>query len=100
MKAPQRRAAIRAWGRAGLAAALALILVLIAGFIYSPWHRHDLATRQPCIFQPVEASPGLEAGPHIQIEPPMVALWLAARDPVLPSLLAPVKPRPSRAPPA
>jgi hypothetical protein len=100
MKAPQQRAAIRSWAKAGLAAALALILVIIAGFIYSPWHRHDRATRQPCIFQPVEASPGLEAGPQIAIESPMAAVWPAAGDAVLPSGLTPVKPRSGRAPPA
>ena len=74
--------------------------MVIAGFIYSPWHRHNAASRQPCPFQPVEVSPGVEAGPHIQIDPPVVVIWVAAHDPIPADCLTPAKPHSDRAPPA
>lgn len=83
-----------------IGAVLILILLVMAGLLYSPWHRHNSAARQACVFSPLEGSPSLEAGPHIQIEPVGAVTWI-------PSIEARVSPQQhhskhscQRAPPA
>lgn len=64
------------WSGRLTGAVVAFILLVLAGVLYSPWHRHDPAARQACIFSPLETVHSLEAGPRIQIEPVLGVIWL------------------------
>jgi hypothetical protein len=79
---------------------LACVLLLISGLLYSPWHRHNLASRQVCAFSPLEGGWDVQAGPGIGIEP---CLAVAGPAPVwqapLPQICL-VRPGFGRAPPA
>ncbi|MGC8794066.1 MAG: hypothetical protein ACP5U2_11815 [Bryobacteraceae bacterium] len=86
--------------RSATAAMLILILLVLAGLLYSPWHRHNPAARQACIFSPLESSLTLEAQSHIELAPVMEAIWLAACEPVLPCPPPLTRAHFGRAPPA
>lgn len=79
---------------------LVCVLIFISGFIYSPWHRHNPASRQACLFWPVEACSTLEAGPSIQLQPPLTVGWFTAVWTAALPLIRPSRPRFGRAPPA
>lgn len=86
-------------GKSAIAIMLLCALIALSGFIFSPWHRHNSAGRQACVFSPVEACWMLEAGFPVQVPPVLSVLWItcvrAARLPL--ARLCP--PRFGRAPP-
>lgn len=86
--------------RRAIGVALILILLLLVGLLYSPWHRHNAAARQACIFSPPEGSPSLVAHLHIPVEPVLGVVWLAFSE----ARISPQQPcfehRFQRAPPA
>lgn len=83
-----------------IGAVLILILLVLAGLLYSPWHRHSSAARQACVFSPLEGSPSLEAGPHVQIEPVLGVIWLPLAETRICPQTPAVKHHCERAPPA
>ncbi|MCS7315049.1 MAG: hypothetical protein RMI94_05280 [Bryobacterales bacterium] len=81
-------------------AALIVILLALAGLLYSPWHRHNPAARQACVFSTFESSPTLEAGEHVQIQPVLWVIWLPQTGPPVCPQAPCFKPHCERAPPA
>lgn len=57
--------------RAAVSAVMVCVLALISGLLYSPWHRHNPASRQACIFAPLEGAAMLEPArvPEIELLP-------------------------------
>ncbi len=86
--------------RVAVSLLLACVLLLISGLLYSPWHRHNPASRQACAFSPLEGGWDLQAGPGIGIEP---CLGVAGPAPVWQAALPQIclaHPGFGRAPPA
>lgn len=86
--------------KAAVSLTLICALIVISGLIYSPWHRHNLASRQACLFSPVEACPTLAPNSPIQIQPVLSPVWILAIQAAALPLVHIRHPRLGRAPPA
>lgn len=87
-------------GKTAIAVVLLCALALISGLLYSPWHRHNSASRQACLFSPVEACSTLPPGSLIQLQPVFDLVWIMTVWAVALPLVHHCSPRFGRAPPA
>jgi hypothetical protein len=70
---------MRTTARAALISLVVLVCILAVNIlIFSPWHRHNVFSKQLCAFSAFEHGNGTEAPAAIQIVPPTFVVWLPA----------------------
>jgi len=54
---------------------VAVVLLALSAFVYSPWHRHSRLPGQTCGFSAFEHTPGIQVATQHLLPPPEPALW-------------------------
>ena len=63
-----------------LAGVLALVILAIAAYVFSGFHRHDPFANKACSFSQFERGASLEAAGQIDFHPPLVCRWRGPED--------------------